>query len=462
MGLLLLVCLAIATYVFRNPSGDDAWFAEQSYWLNQTGIVRSNFFTGVLGWDTQLLVSHKLFLCVGAVLMSLFGNNLVAVQLSGLIFFLIMVAEIGSYVYKREQSWQSFYLLAILILIFSNRLLIRMSFENRPEMMLAALGFGSFLCLNGAQTKSLRTILAGILAGLAFLTHLNGTIYSFAGLALLLYQRDYKSAFLFSISTGLVSLCYFIDIFSANSGLPTWLYQFLHDPATQNAFGLWPKLLVFFTYPKMFFQPLEVLALSLVLLFVGYTQRKLIRTLPPKLSVYFLALTISFWLITKKNSGFYTLLFMPFMFILLYELYRLNPFRNRGLYVVLAAYFIIGLYGIVEIIYKNFSKPYLPEAYASLRTQIPAHAHGLVPLTFFFNDYARYDKLIAYESFLFQFNESERNKERLAAWAKAENLRFMLVDYKYDRADFVPDEKTTKLGDFRRTYTDGRFAVYRR
>ena len=87
---------------------------------------------------------------------------------------------------------------------------------------------------------------------------------------------------------------------------------------------------------------------------------------------------------------------------------------------------------------------------------------GLVPLTFFFNDYERYGKLIAYESFLFQFNESERNTERLAAWAKAQNLRFMLVDYKNDRADYVPDENTTQLGDFRRTYTDGRFGVYKR
>ena len=121
VALIILICLSAATYIYRNPTGDDAWFAEQSYWLKETGIVRSNFFTGVLDWDKQLLVSHKLFLAVGAALMALFGNNLVAVQFSGLIFFLIMVLEIGAYVYKREQSRSSFYLLAILILIFSNR-----------------------------------------------------------------------------------------------------------------------------------------------------------------------------------------------------------------------------------------------------------------------------------------------------------------------------------------------------
>lgn len=462
VSLIVLICLSAATYIYRNPTGDDAWFAEQSYWLKETGIVRSNFFTGVLDWDKQLLVSHKLFLAVGAALMALSGNNLVAVQFSGLIFFLIMVLEIGAYVYKREQSRQSFYLLAILILIFSNRLLIKMSFENRPEMMLAALGFGSFLYLNGPQTKPFRVVLAGILAGLAFLTHLNGAIYSVAGFAMLLYLRDYKSALLFGICTGLVSFCYFIDVFMAPNGLSVWYYQFRHDPATQNAFGLWSKLTVMLTYPKMFFQPLEVLALSLVLLFVGYTQRAFIRKLPVKLTVYFLCQLIAFWLITKKNSGLYTVLFMPLMFVLLYELYLINPFRNRGLYIVLAAYFIIGFYGIIEIIYKNFSKPYLPDAYASLRTQLPAGSSGLVPLTFFFNDYERYGKLIAYESFLFQFNESERNTKHLAAWAKAQNLRFMLVDYKNDRADYVPDENTTQFGDFRRTYTDGRFGVYKR
>ncbi len=459
---MFFICLASATYIYRNPTGDDAWFAEQSYWLKETGIVRSTFFSGVLGWDKQLLVSHKLFLGMGALLMTLFGNNLVAVQFSGLIFFLIMVLEISAYVYKRERSWQSFYVLAVLILIFSNRLLIKMSFENRPEMMLAALGFGSFLCLNGSQTKFLRVILAGLLAGLAFLTHLNGAIYSFAGFAMLIYLREYKSAILFGICTSLVSLCYFIDILMAQNGLSVWYYQFRHDPATQNAFGLWPKLQVMLTYPKMFFQPLEVLALSLVLVFVGYIQRAHFRQLPVKLTAYFLFQVFAFWLITKKNSGLYTVLFMPLMFVLVYELYRLKPFRNRGLYTVLAAYFIIGLYGIVEIIYKNNAKPYLPAAYSSLRPQLPANANGLVPLTFFFNDYARYGKLLAYESFRFQFKESEYSTERLAAWAKAENLRFILVDYQSETAGYIPTATTTQLGDFRRTYTDGRFAVYKR
>jgi hypothetical protein len=66
--LTIACCLATLTYIHRYPTGDDAWFAEQSYWLQKEGIIRSEFFTGVLGWDKHLLVSHKLFLGIGAVI----------------------------------------------------------------------------------------------------------------------------------------------------------------------------------------------------------------------------------------------------------------------------------------------------------------------------------------------------------------------------------------------------------
>jgi hypothetical protein len=44
----VLIILTLATFYHRFPTGDDAWFAEQSYWLSKSGIVRSNFFKGML------------------------------------------------------------------------------------------------------------------------------------------------------------------------------------------------------------------------------------------------------------------------------------------------------------------------------------------------------------------------------------------------------------------------------
>ncbi|MCF0038731.1 hypothetical protein [Dyadobacter fanqingshengii] len=77
------------------------------------------------------------------------------------------------------------------------------------------------------------------------------------------------------------------------------------------------------------------------------------------LKVYSLALLVSFWLITKANAGMYLVLFIPFMLILTYELYRLEPVRHNHLRWLLGLYFVIGIFGSVQLIRKNISLGYL-------------------------------------------------------------------------------------------------------
>ena len=250
----ILVLLTCLTYVNRFPTGDDAWFAEQSYWLQKDGVIRSEFFRGILGWENQLLVSHKLFLAFGAVLINIFGFGLPTVQFVGLIPFCFIIFGIISYIQNDKKVNNTYYLLLILLLVFSNRLLIKMSFENRPELMLSALGFGSFLCIRSETNTFIKAALAGFLAALAMLCHLNGVLYLLAGLLTYLYIRKFKEAIIFSIVGGVTALAYFIDVVQAKDGFSIWYYQFRHDPATQNAFGLYSKLIVMLTYPKLFFE----------------------------------------------------------------------------------------------------------------------------------------------------------------------------------------------------------------
>ncbi|UHG89628.1 hypothetical protein [Spirosoma oryzicola] len=458
--LFVLIGLTALTYYHRNPTGDDAWFAEQSYWFVKDGVIRSEFFRGLLGWENQLLVSHKLFLLFGAGLIKLFGYQLPVVQFVGLISFVVVVAEVIAYLRQREGTYDSWYLLAILILIFSNRLLIKMSFENRPEIMLAALGFGSFLCLDSKQLSSLKTALAAFLAGLAVLSHLNGVIYLLAGLGTLLYLRRYKQAFLFTVVGGVTSLFYFTDIVLADNGFATWYYQFRHDPATQSAFGWYPKLLVILTFPKLFFESPEQVALSLLLVFLLWHQRRFIKHVPSVLKIYSVIVVLSFWLLTKKASGTYLPLFMPFMLVLVYELYRLNSFKNLALYVVLAAYFIIGLVGTIEIIRRNFTMRYLPLSYQDLRKAIPAHTKGLVPLTFFFNEYEHYGKLLTSENYKHQSTPSDDPANAMAQWANDRDVDFILLDHTFRPEGYYPKPGTDSLAHYKLGYFDGRFAVY--
>jgi len=381
--LFVFVLMTGLTYYHRYPTGDDAWFGEQSYWLEKEGVIRSEFFRGIAGWEKQLLVSHKLFLAVGALFIHFFGFHLPVLQFTGLLFFLIMTTEIVYYVRSRVSAEHVWYVPAILILVFTNRLLIKMSFENRPEMMLAALGFGAFLLIAKSKGNYLRIAASGILAGLAFLSHLNGVIYVIAGFGTLLLLRRYREAISFGIFSGLTCALYLTDIIMAENGFEIWWYQFRHDPATQAAFGFSSKLIQILTYPRIFFHSPEQIALSLLLVYMLWIQRNLIRKLPAELRLFSLLLFLSFWIITKGNGALYLPLFMPFMFVMVFELYTIKPFVNTGLKLVLLAYFIIGIFGTVQIIVKNHKLGFLPDTYARLRNHLPIQATGVVPLTFF-------------------------------------------------------------------------------
>ena len=87
-----LIRTAMASYYRRYPTSDDAWFAEQSYWLLHGGKVRSEFFSGLLDWDKNYLASYKLFILLGALLTKLFPHSVYGVKLSGLLFFVLLVA----------------------------------------------------------------------------------------------------------------------------------------------------------------------------------------------------------------------------------------------------------------------------------------------------------------------------------------------------------------------------------
>lgn len=460
--LTILVALTALTYYHRIPGGDDAWFGEQSYLLQKEGVIRSNLFEGLsgLGWEKQLFVSHKLFIVVGAGFIQLFGYHLPTLQFVGLFFFCLFIGQLSLYIYRREGRFDSAYLLAILILIFANRILIKGSFDNRPELMLAVLGFGSFLCLQSSRPSVLKAAIAGVLAGAAMLAHLNGVIYLMAGLATLIYLRQYKLAVVFALVGGVTGLAYFIDIIQAPNGFSVWWYQFRHDPATQRAFGLNSKLLVMLMYPRLFILTLNHTVLSLLLIHLLWHQRKRINQLPSYLKIYSIFLFLAFWLITKKNSGIYITLFMPFILAIIYEAYRLKPFVNLTLKLILIPYFIINIYEIAEMISQNLSVDYLPDSYQALRSHIPADKKGLVPITFFFNEYEHYPRLLCIDNYKNDVHETNMTPGQMANWANKRGVGFILMDYKLIKEPAFPKPGTATIPFYKLAFFDGRFAVY--
>jgi hypothetical protein len=460
--LIFFITLATFTYFQRYPTGDDAWLGEQAFWLQKQGIVRSEFFRGLLDCEKQILVSHKLFLLFGAGMIQLFGYQLPVLQFVGFVFFCIIILELTFYITKREQKFNSWYLIAVLILVFSNRLLVKMSFENRPEMMLAALGFGSFLCIQGERITISKSILAGFLAGLALLTHLNGVIYLVAGFITLMYLRKYVAAIGFGLVGGLTALVYFIDVIGHEGGFSAWYQQFSGDPLTQEAMKVSSKLIQFLTYPRLFFHSPEQIALSLLLIFLLWKQRLFIKFLPVNLKVYALTLFLAFWVITKANVSLYMLLFIPFMLVLVYELYKLNPFKDLALKLILATYFIIGTFGMCQIIRTNLTMEYLPVSYEKLRGEIEDDQTGFVPLTFFFDEYEAYPRLLTHENYELQSQKKNMTTLKMAHWAYKNGVGFILMDYKFRPEPYYPKAGTKSIPFYKLSFFDGRFAVYER
>ncbi|KAA0989992.1 hypothetical protein [Dyadobacter aurulentus] len=460
--LALFVALALTTYFYRYPTGDDAWLGEQAFWLEKGGIIRSEFFRGLVGCEKQIFVCHKLFVVFGAMMIRLFGYELPVLQFVGLIFFVLLICELIYYVGKREGSFNSTYILALLILVFSNRLLIKMSFENRPEMMVAALGFGSFLCILRQKVTFGQAAAAGFLAGLAFLCHMNGVIFLIAGFITLIYLKSYKTAVCFAITGTLTSLTYFTDVLSKKNGFDLWLAQFAGDPQTVAALTGTAKLIQVLTYPVLFFKSPEQIALSLLLIFLLWSQRGLLKNLPVKPRVYALVLFLSFWTITKANVGLYMLIFIPFMLVLVYELYKLRPFQNVAFRLVIAAYFIIGAFGMCQIIYTNFNMEYLPVSYEKLRPRIDDSDTGFVPLTFFFDEYEEYARLLTHENYELQSGKKNMTTHHMASWARKNNVGFILMDYAFRPESYYPKAGTKKIPFYKLTYFNGRFAIYER
>jgi hypothetical protein len=454
--------LAFTTYFYRYPTGDDAWLGEQAFWLRRGGVIRSEFFRGLLECEKQIFVSHKLFLAFGAGMIWLFGYQLPILQFVGFIFFCILVAEIIFYVSRRERSINSWYILAVLILIFSNRLLVKMSFENRPEMMVAALGFGSFLCLSRERMSATRVMAAGLLSGLAFLCHLNGAIYLVAGFVTLLFLRRYLLAFNFAAIGGATSLAYFADVLFQQNGVFSWYKQFTGDPLTQESFQLSAKTLQVLSYPALFFRSPEQMALSMLLVLLLWHQRKFIKEVPLKVRIYTLSLFLSFWVITKANSGVYVLIFIPFMLVLVYELYKTRPFSNTALHLVLATYLIIGAFGMFQIIRTNFTMEYLPVSYQRLRPRIDGNKTGFVPLTFFFDEYEAYRRLLTHENFELQSRKKNMSTISMAHWAYRNKVGFILMDYQFRPESYYPKAGTKSIPFYKLTFFNGRFAIYQR
>lgn len=443
--------LALATLGGRVEDFDDAWFAEQSYWLLKNGHVRSEFFRGMLGWEHQLFVYHKLFVWIGAGLMWLTGISVYGSKLISLLFGFLWLIYNFLYFRRKGQllgSWWS------ALLLFSNGLFIEYIFVNRPEVMVATLGFISFYYLT--STTRHQWIWGAIAGGLATLTHLNGLIFLMAGGLWLLTKQRWAEALGWGIIGSVVLSFYFTDVITQNAWA-VWWHQFHNDPATRSVFDWQAKLDIMFSLHELLFHSEEEVALSLLLIACTWFGRKHLQALKNEWQ-YGLLLMASFALITKSNFWYYYVLFLPIATVFIANLLIMSNLKKGWLSVLLIGYCLVGVVKVGKMLYLNYTTPALVRANQNLTRYLPkTHVRVLAPLSFFYNQVEHYD--IQGDFYYVLRNENDFAGQRLSSSffteIKQQRIQYVILERSRWRSYAnLPLPIPRRLEGFRVSYQD--------
>ncbi|GAB3960811.1 hypothetical protein GCM10028805_58910 [Spirosoma harenae] len=458
---LLLATIAI-TCIHRAEYFDEAWFAEQSFWLIKTGQVKSELFRGYNGWENGLYVFHKLFIYAGALVMSITGVTVATNKLVSLFFGLLggyLIWVYGRSV-PREQRWLS------LLLFFGSGTLLRYVCVNRPETMCMALGFASYTALDRSGTARPKPALAGFLAGLSALTHLNGIIYLMAGTVWLFRKTDWRSTLLFMIVGGLTLSLYGLDALLAGD-LTKLVDQFRNDPATQQNFGLMAKLAVMADYDKVFFHSENEAALSILVLLCAILFRKQVKLSDPVL-LYTIILIVSFWILTKSSTDIYFLLFLPWLCILAAQwLATYLPdqpnWQRKLMQVILLGYAAVFAFQVRFVLIENRDSLDVDKHNALLASHMPRkHTKVIAPLNFFFGQVENFTILgLTYFLFL-QEKKKGLSLNDFFRLAEQDNVTYVISDHRLDGSYDIPINAPTTIGNYQRVFQDEWNTIYAR
>ncbi|MBD2715814.1 hypothetical protein KBK19_12285 [Microvirga sp. STR05] len=351
---LAVALLLLSTYQ-RIIQIDEAWIGEQAYWAARDGVVRSELFRGFLHAEVRQLVYHKLFVWQAAGLIRVAGWSVTALRLLSLAYLGLFVGLCWRYLRTLDLRPCSRWLYMLLLL--ANTLVAEFSFTFRPEIMLMTLGFASWQCLQLAAhaRRGLWYVAgAGLLAGLAALTHLNGLIFVGAGGLLLLWRRQAVAVVVFAGPVLVCAGCYFLEV----GLLGAWAaFGQQLQPAVQPEAGVGAGLRRLLHEHKRLFHsfkesPLSVCALLASAVLYRHRSRFAAGWLP-ELLLYTLALLVLLAVGSQNDNSFYTILYIPFLVLLITAAFDRLPedshWLNRVARVLLGAYLLLNFGGTLYL-----------------------------------------------------------------------------------------------------------------
>jgi len=318
VGLLVLAGLTLVSLVHRSVYIDDAWLGERAWWLAREGTVRSVLFGDILDYGERMFVFHKLFALSGAAFVGLFGWSLYTLKAVSLVSFLAFLGLLWRYCRRFEPS--GVFAVATLILL-AHGLVARHVFIYRPEIMLMAIGFGSFLLLRSFLEDGHPGGLLGgaVLAGLCVLTHLDGLTFIAAGVVLLLVRHRPRPAVVFALVASAVGALYVADAALAGR-LPTLWRQLLTDPVLAQRFpDAGSRLASVLSEHQRYFHSRAEIAFSVLVLLVLATTARVSGLRKSPVVPFALALAGSLAVLAPDKQAFYAIPILPYLALLTAE-----------------------------------------------------------------------------------------------------------------------------------------------
>jgi hypothetical protein len=347
----LTFVVTIASMWHRYIFIDDCLFGEEAYWLAKEGVVKVKSFEGILGLENRTMVYHKLNILCGAAIIKLFGWSVYYLKIFTFIIYLLFFYVFYRFfrIFRDRYEDQRLFLIAVM-LIFTSPLMVYLTFTYRPEILVMFFGFISYFFLERhLQDSRIKwLVFAGVSAGLAFFTHLNGMIFPIAGVVLLLFHRKYKSTLIFSAVAGLTCLLYTYDLWQGDN-FHTFMYQIRNWPTLH--FGktylgnnvlnfITLKLMHLFNEHQRFFWSEKVTVFSILFLGSLFIKFRTLRTKYRSLLIYTLTLIVALSLMSSHIAERYMMYYYPCMAIIT-ALAIVTTFDHARRYVLKSAFILL-------------------------------------------------------------------------------------------------------------------------
>lgn len=471
--LLALVGLALllASTYHRAIDTDDAWIGEFVYWANRDGYVHSELFRGLLHSEVYQEVYHKLFVWQSVLAVKWFGWSVYVLKSISLLYLAGVMGLSWYYlrylpVVARQQAISLYFALLLI-----STLVVQYSFIFRPETMLMFVGFCSWLLLRRALLTGAAgaAAAAGVLAGLAALTHLNGLIFIMAGGLLLLWRRRWVGAVLFGLTAAVAFASYGIDMLRHHSWQLFMQQMFMHPAIDNGSYGLGGRILYLLNEHQRFFHSPKEIVLTLLLLLAAYI---LYRQRPHTLEfynllIYTILLVLSLDLIVQGKTSKYLLLYMPYMLLLIVVAFdQLTQLPNPRLH--LLARGLLGLYVVVNVVYTIILFPdnraqQANNKHLAQRLQAYWGTRIIAPVNFIFPSISHF-QIQGATYYIMEADESRRHGHPydLFATAAKERIPLIILDEEVFRELRLPAPNSIgqSFGAYHFTFQDHDHYVY--